>query len=138
MSEMQIAEIVEIRRALGLSRRELAEKIGASRSAVDYWERGNYVPSPQYAQKIRALSTKEKPAGEVPLHKAKAITALEHAEKFRKNRQRNLVTDAIKYVADESQMAPGYLKAQITTFLAIVQDNQNLTLQEVLDSLSSS
>ena len=138
MSEMQPSEIIEIREANGLSRRELAEKIGVSRSAVDYWERGNYTPSPKYASKIRALSKKEKPAVEMPLHKAKAITALEHAEKFRNARQRNLVTDAIKYVADESQMAPGYLRAQITTFLAIIQDNQNLTLQEMLDSLSSS
>jgi transcriptional regulator with XRE-family HTH domain len=137
MSEMQPSEIIEIRESLGFTRRQLAEKIGASRSAVDYWERGNYTPSPQYASKIRALK-KEKPAVEMPLHKAKAITALEHAEKFRNARQRNLVTDAIKYTADESQMAPGYLRAQITTFLAIVQDNQSLTVQEVLDSLSNS
>ena len=144
-------EIRAIRAELKVSRKEMAKMIGASRSSMDYWERGIFTPGAKFARKIRSLVKKAPEASlpkapevstpkapETPLHKAKAMTALEHAENFRSARQRNLVNDAIKYTADESQMAPGYLRAQITTFLAIVQDNQNLTVQEVLDNLANS
>lgn len=43
------------RRALGLTQRELGERIGVGGSAVGMWERGKRVPGPRAAARLRAF-----------------------------------------------------------------------------------
>lgn len=44
--------ILETRKKLGLSRRELARKVGCTDTAIKYWETGKRVPSITMAHKI--------------------------------------------------------------------------------------
>ena len=44
-----------LRNLRGLKQRELAEEIGADRSAVAQWEVGRYLPSEEFVQKMQVL-----------------------------------------------------------------------------------
>ena len=47
----------ELRRALGLSQRELSESIGCSRLSVTYWEENRFSPSRDWLEKwLKALN----------------------------------------------------------------------------------
>ena len=44
--------IRELRKELGLSQKDFAEKIGVSQSSINYWEKGQRIPSIEAAAKI--------------------------------------------------------------------------------------
>ena len=56
MKTFQPARVMEIRQALGLSRAELATRIGASRQLVWAWETGVHVPGSTFLMRLAGLT----------------------------------------------------------------------------------
>lgn len=135
-------EVKNIRLALGISRKEFASRVGASRSSVDYWERGTITPGYKYARKIRSLLPKgAKDTGAAPptevVDTPAAVSVLEHAANFRKQRQVALLRDALQYVSYASGIREALVRENLTTFLVLIQDNQPLEVQDILDGLAN-
>jgi len=53
---MQPEEIKAIREKLGLSQREIAEKIGATKTSWYKWEKGRSKPHPLFVESIKKLA----------------------------------------------------------------------------------
>ena len=56
MFMMTADKIVELRKALGLSRTELGAKVGVSESCIFRWENGERHPQYQHAVKLNELA----------------------------------------------------------------------------------
>ena len=53
-------QIVELRKALGLTQQRLADMLGAQRHTVSRWETGEHIPRGGYLKALRELQKKAK------------------------------------------------------------------------------
>jgi DNA-binding transcriptional regulator YiaG len=53
-------QIIQLRKALGLTQQQLADTIGAQRHTVSRWETGEHIPRGGYLKALRELQKKAK------------------------------------------------------------------------------
>ncbi len=60
MSEITPEQVRSLRRLLGLTQAQLAERIGCSKLAISYWETGRRSPTGLYAREVQRLLVQAK------------------------------------------------------------------------------
>lgn len=134
-------EIMEIRRARGWSRTQLASAVGASGSAVDYWQRGVHPPSGIFKKRLRKLLAKpgvvqlpnevETEATTLP---TKTAELFEAAAEFRDYRRKSVLRDGLDFAKAKGNT----FENKVELFLAIVLDQApSITLKELLETIKS-
>ena len=134
-------EIAEIRRARNWSRAQLASAVGASGSAVDYWQRGIHPPSGIFKKRLRKLLVKTNVVQRANEVKPEATTLptktaelFEAAAEFRDYRRKSVLRDGLDFAKTKGNT----FENKVELFLAIVLDQApSITLKELLETIKS-
>jgi len=132
-------EIMEIRRARGWSRAQLASAVGASGSAVDYWQRGVHPPSGIFKKRLRKLLAKpgvvqlpSEVEAEATTPPSKTEELFEAAAEFRKYRARAIFKDALGFAERKGTT----FEDKVSILLVVMLDNEpTLTVKQLLETL---
>lgn len=134
-------EIMEIRRARGWSRAQLASAVGASGSAVDYWQRGVHPPSGIFKKRLKKLLVKPGVVQQANAVESEATTLptktaelFEAAAAFRDYRRKSMLRDGLDFAKAKGST----FENKVELFLAIVLDQApTTTVKELLETIKS-